>query len=115
MTAGTMGGNPALAMASSPLRRMKAPISSETDLKTSSMRLGWMRPSRINRSIVWRATSSRTGSKAERTTALGVSSTSTVTPVVASNDRMFLPSRPMMRPFMSSPVNATVAVVVSKV
>ena len=72
-----------------------------------------MRPSRINRSIASRAISRRTGSKPESTTAFGVSSMRTVIPVAASNARIFLPSRPMMRPFMSSPVNATVAVEIS--
>ena len=66
------------------------------------MRPGWMRPSPTSRSMACRATSRRTGSKQERMTASGVSSTTTSTPVAASNERMFRPSRPMMRPFMSS-------------
>jgi hypothetical protein len=36
------------------------------------------------------------------TTVSGVSSIMTSTPVTASNARMFLPSRPITRPFMSS-------------
>ncbi len=47
-------------------------------------------------------TSRRTGSKAESDTASGVSSTMMLTPVIASNARMLRPSRPMIRPFMSS-------------
>jgi hypothetical protein len=35
-------------------------------------------------------------------TASGVSSMMTSTPVMVSNERMLRPSRPMMRPFMSS-------------
>ena len=49
-----------------------------------------------------RATSRRTGSKHETTTVSGVSSMMTSTPVASSNARMFRPSRPMMRPFISS-------------
>ncbi len=63
----------------------------------SSMRAGWMRPSAKSRSRVTRATSRRTGSNPERTTASGVSSTMTSTPVAASSARMLRPSRPMIR------------------
>ena len=59
-----------------------------------------------------RATSRRTGSKpGESTTAFGVSSMSTVTPVADSNARMLRPSRPMIRPFISSLGMPTVLVV----
>src|SRR5438105_7587999 len=50
-----------------------------------------MRPSRMRRCIDSRAISRRTGSKPERTTALGVSSMRTVTPVAASKARMLRP------------------------
>src|SRR6266536_3041688 len=63
---------------------------------------GWMRPSDTSFSSVSRATSRRTGSKQLSTTASGVSSMMRFTPVRASNARMFRPSRPMIRPFMSS-------------
>ena len=66
------------------------------------MRAGWILPSPTSFSSVILAASRRTGSKHESTTASGVSSTIRLTPVVASNARMFRPSRPMMRPFMSS-------------
>src|SRR3990172_5747134 len=48
------------------------------------------------------AISRRTLSKAETMTTPGVSSTMTSTPVSFSKARMLRPSRPMMRPFMSS-------------
>ena len=41
----------------------------------------------------------------------GVSSMMTSTPVACSNARMFRPSRPMMRPFISSLGRATAATV----
>ena len=43
----------------------------------------------------------------------GVSSMMTSTPVAVSKARMFRPSRPMMRPFISSLGSATAATVVS--
>ena len=49
-----------------------------------------------------RATSRRTGSKQDSSTASGVSSMIRLTPVTASKVRMLRPSRPMMRPFISS-------------
>ena len=72
-----------------------------------------MRPSAMSRSRARRATSRRTGSKADRPTASGVSSTMMFTPVTASKDRMLRPSRPMMRPFMSSEGSGTTDTVVS--
>ena len=47
----------------------------------SSMRAGWMRPSAMSRSMAWRATSRRNGSKLDRMIAPGVSSTISSTPV----------------------------------
>ena len=67
------------------------------------MRCGWMRPSSTSRSRVSRATSRRTGSKQDSSTASGVSSMIRLTPVTDSKARMFRPSRPMIRPFISSP------------
>ena len=49
-----------------------------------------------------RAISRRTPSKPDRITAFGVSSMMKSTPVRCSSARMLRPSRPMMRPFMSS-------------
>src|SRR5579885_2016210 len=66
-----------------------------------------MRPSSISFSSVIRAISRRMPSKDERTTALGVSSTMKSTPVRCSSVRMFRPSRPMIRPFMSSDGSST--------
>ena len=66
------------------------------------MRCGWMRPSSTSASSAIRATSRRTGSKQDSSTASGVSSMMRLTPVTDSNARMLRPSRPMMRPFMSS-------------
>ena len=61
-----------------------------------------MRPSAMSFSRAMRATSRRTGSKLERVMASGVSSMIKSTPVRVSMARMFRPSRPMMRPFISS-------------
>ena len=72
-----------------------------------------MRPSCSSFSSVIRATSRRTPSKPERTTALGVSSMMKSTPVRFSSARMLRPSRPMMRPFMSSEGRWTTDTVVS--
>ena len=58
-------------------------------------------------SRAWRATSRRSGSKAEMTIASGVSSMMRSTPVAASSARMLRPSRPMMRPFRSSEGSST--------
>ncbi len=69
---------------------------------TSSIRPGWMRPSEISRSSATRAISRRIGLWHEMTTASGVSSIMISTPVAASIARMLRPSRPMMRPFISS-------------
>ncbi len=60
-----------------------------------------------------RAISRRTPSKPESTTAFGVSSMMKSTPVRFSSARMLRPSRPMMRPFMSSEVSCTTETVVS--
>ena len=60
-----------------------------------------------------RAISRRTPSKPERITALGVSSMMKSTPVRFSSARMLRPSRPMMRPFMSSAGSWTTETVVS--
>ena len=53
-------------------------------------------------SIARRAVSRRTPSKLESTITPGVSSTITSVPVAFSKARMFRPSRPMIRPFISS-------------
>ncbi len=60
-----------------------------------------------------RATSRRTPSKPDRTTAPGVSSMMKSTPVRFSSARMLRPSRPMIRPFMSSADSWTTDTVVS--
>ena len=67
------------------------------------MRCGWIRPSRTSFSSVSRPTSRRTGSKQDSSTASGVSSMIRLTPVTDSKARMLRPSRPMIRPFISSP------------
>src|SRR5215207_5352712 len=78
-------------------------------------RAGWMRPSCTSRSIETRATSRLTGSKLEITTVSGVSSMITSTPVAASKALMFLPSRPITLPFMSSDGRDTALTVDSEV
>jgi hypothetical protein len=81
----------------------------------SSIRPGWMRPSVISLVSAMRATSRRTGSKPDSTTASGVSSMMRSTPVACSSARMLRPSRPMMRPFISSEGRLTTETVVSAV
>ena len=81
----------------------------------SSIRVGWMRPSAISLFSAMRAISRRTGSKPLTITTPGVSSMITSTPVAFSKARMLRPSRPMMRPFISSLGISTVLVVVSAV
>ena len=77
------------------------------------MRAGWMRPSVMSLESVRRAVSRRTPSKPESTTASGVSSMMKSMPVMFSSVRMLRPSRPMMRPFMSSDGRLTTETVVS--
>ena len=74
-----------------------------------------MRPSAISLSSAVRAISRRTGSKPLTMTTPGVSSMITSTPVAFSKARMLRPSRPMIRPFISSLGISTVLVVVSAV
>ena len=81
---------------------MSFSISLRTFSTTSSMRAGWIRPSCMSRSSEIRATSRRNGSKPEIRIASGVSSITRSIPVAASSARMFRPSRPMIRPFISS-------------
>ena len=72
-----------------------------------------MRPSSISFVSVILATSRRIPSNDERTTAPGVSSMMMSTPVRCSSARMLRPSRPMIRPFMSSEGSSTSETVVS--
>ncbi len=69
---------------------------------TSSIRPGWIRPSLMSFVIASRAISRRTGSNPLRTTVSGVSSMIRSMPVACSRARMLRPSRPMIRPFISS-------------
>ena len=85
-----------------PISRISSSIFFVTLATTSSMRAGWMRPSVTNWCRDSLAISRRTGSKQLRIIASGVSSTMNSTPVDASRARMFRPSRPMIRPLMSS-------------
>ena len=80
----------------------------------SSMRAGWIRPSEIRRLSAVLAISRRMGSKHEMTTASGVSSMMMSTPVSVSRVRMLRPSRPMIRPFISSLGRLTVVTVTSE-
>ena len=61
-----------------------------------------MRPSAISFSSATFAISRRTGSNEDKTTASGVSSIIKSTPVNVSKARIFRPSRPIIRPFISS-------------
>ena len=93
---------PTSASASRAARRHSSSTSVRLLSYTSSIRCGWIRPSRMSLSRVSRPTSRRTGSKHDSSTASGVSSMMTLTPVTDSKARMLRPSRPMMRPFISS-------------
>ena len=79
------------------------------------MRCGWIRPSSISISRVIRPISRRTGSKQDSSTASGVSSMITLTPVTVSKARMLRPSRPMIRPLTSSAGRCTTATTVCAV
>ena len=79
----------------------------------SSILAGWIRPSTIRRSSAILATSLRIGSNPDKTTASGVSSMISSTPVKVSRVRILRPSRPMMRPFISSFGSCTTDTVVS--
>ena len=74
-----------------------------------------MRPSWISLSSATLAISRRTLSNPVTMTTPGVSSTITSTPVAFSKARMFRPSRPMIRPFISSLGMSTVLTVTSAV
>ncbi len=95
-------GTPASYAARSPAWRMTSSTSARALVTTSSMRPGWIRPSAMSLVTAIRAISRRTGSKLERMTVSGVSSTIRSTPVACSRARMLRPSRPMIRPFISS-------------
>ena len=69
---------------------------------TSSIFVGCILPSEISFSSAILATSLLTPSNDERTTASGVSSIIRSTPVAASIALMFLPSLPIILPFISS-------------
>ena len=103
----------ASAAASEPISSRRASQFWRTLSTTSSMRCGWMRPEASRRSSAVAAISRRSGSAAETMTASGVSSTRIEHPVAASSARMLRPSRPMMRPFTSSPGTETERVIVS--
>ena len=79
----------------------------------SSIFEGWIRPSSISDLIAVFAISRRIGSYPERITASGVSSIIKSTPVNVSKVRIFLPSRPIIRPFISSLGRSTTDTVVS--
>ena len=106
---------PTSVIASSAARRHCASIWFLLRSCISSIRAGWIRPSLTNSVRVIRAVSRRTGSKQDNSTDSGVSSIITFTPVTCSNARMLRPSRPMMRPFMSSPGRCTAVTTDSEV
>ena len=77
------------------------------------MLAGWIRPSATSACNAILATSRRTGSNDEMSTMFGDSSMRSVTPVDASKALMLRPSRPMMRPFISSLGSWTIVAVTS--
>ena len=113
MISGCRPVTPDSSTARSPASRIIFSTSSWALATLSSIRPGWMRPSMMRLVSARRAISRRTGSKADRTTASGVSSMMTSTPVRVSKARMLRPSRPMMRPLTSSEGRATTETVLS--
>ena len=79
----------------------------------SSIFAGCILPSSISFSNVIFATSLLNGSKPDNTTASGVSSIIKSTPVNVSSALIFLPSLPIILPFISSLGSATIDTVVS--
>ncbi|CRG02901.1 Uncharacterised protein [Streptococcus pneumoniae] len=66
------------------------------------MRPGWILPSETRLTKAVLAISLLIGSKPDKMTASGVSSIIKSIPVSVSSVRIFLPSRPIIRPFISS-------------
>ena len=89
-------------------------ISFPTFWTISSIRAGWILPSEMRRLRAVLAISLRMGSKHEMTTASGVLSMMMSTPVRVSRVRILRPSRPMIRPFISSFGRLTVVTVTSE-
>ena len=81
----------------------------------SSIFAGWILPSSINFSRAILAISLLNASNPDITTASGVSSIIKSTPVKVSNVRIFLPSLPIILPFISSFGSGTIDTVVSAV
>ena len=104
---------PTSSVAASPSSRIIVSTSFWAFSTISSILAGWIRPSTINFSRAIRATSRRIGSKLERITASGVSSIIRSTPVIVSSVRILRPSRPIIRPFISSFGSGTTEIVVS--
>ena len=77
------------------------------------MRAGCILPSTISFSSAILATSLLAPSKPDNTTASGVSSIIRFTPVRVSIVRIFLPSLPIIQPFISSLGSCTTDIVVS--
>ncbi len=113
MSSGWMSRTLSSRTADSPSCLIFCSRSALTDSTMSSIRAGWIRPSVTSFWMDRRASSRRMGSKLDRMTASGVSSTMMSTPVAISKARMFRPSRPMIRPFMSSEGRSTTETVVS--
>ncbi|MNY43292.1 hypothetical protein D3C86_1782390 [compost metagenome] len=86
----------------SPISTISSSICVRVFATTSSIRAGWIRPSVTKRCKAKRAISRRTGSKPDKIMASGVSSTMISTPVAASKARILRPSRPIIRPLISS-------------
>src|SRR5665647_2771143 len=102
MTSGCRPDTPAASAAAFPASIVRARDPANASAYASSMRCGWIRPSATSASRATDRTSRRSASKLERVTWSAVSSMLTFTPVTASKVRMFRPSLPMMRPFISS-------------
>ena len=81
----------------------------------SSIFAGWILPSSINFSRAILATSLLNGSNPDKITASGVSSIIKSIPVRVSNAFIFLPSLPIILPFISSLGRFTIETVVSEV
>ena len=106
---------PVSSVALSPSALIVASISSLAFSTISSIFAGCILPSSINFSKASFATSLLNGSKPDITTASGVSSIIKSIPVNVSNVLIFLPSLPIILPFISSFGRLTIDTVVSEV
>ena len=112
-SSGCIPCTPTSSVAASPSSRIRLSTSFLAFSTISSILAGWIRPSTISFSSAIRAISLRIGSNPDNTTASGVSSIISSTPVIVSSARMLRPSLPIILPFISSLGSCTTEIVVS--